>query len=121
MNALRADQQIGQSLNVFRLPADDQHLQACVVIEVGMCGCDHQVMVFVLQVGQLVRQESRVVIVDKCDAADHEGTRIFDDCTDEAITYQVPQSFRTIAVTTLLDEAVEAGQEVRIDSNSRPC
>src|SRR5436305_12043855 len=106
MNALRANQQIGQFLNLPRPSAHNEDLQAGMVIEMGMCCCDHQVVVIVLQFRQLIGQESGVMVVNQRDASDDVCIRVLQLCTDETIAYQVPKGFGTISVTALLDQAV---------------
>ena len=92
-----------------------------MVIEVGMGGRNHEIMMVVLQFRQFVRQKPGVMIVDQRDAPHHERIRILHRCIDEAITYQIPKGFGTVSVAALLNETVKTGQEIGIDGDAGPC
>ena len=51
------------------------------------------VMMIVLQIRKLFRQEPRVVIVNQCNTAHDGGLGIFRSCADEAIPNQIAKSF----------------------------
>jgi len=52
LHALQSDQTVGKLGHARRLAVDDQHLKAGFVIEMGMAGRDHKIVVLVLHFSQ---------------------------------------------------------------------
>ena len=58
LDALGADQAVGQFLHFFGFAAKDDHLETAFVIQVGMQRGDDHVMMLMLEVGELLGQEA---------------------------------------------------------------
>ncbi len=55
MDAFRANQEIREFAHPSGLALDHDHFQTGVVIEMCMCGRDDQVLIFMLEIRQLLR------------------------------------------------------------------
>ena len=71
LHAFQANEAIGKLGHLGRFAMDDQHFKAGVVIQVGMAGGDHQIVVCMLHLGELFRDAVGVVVVDEGDRAHH--------------------------------------------------
>ena len=69
LDALQSDEPVGKLLHARRLAVDDEHLKAGFVVEMGVAGGDHQVVILVLHFGELFRDAVRMVVVDQRDRA----------------------------------------------------
>ena len=73
LNALGADQPVGQLLYFFGFPAKDDNLETAFMIQVGMQRGDDHVMMLVLEVCKFFGQKAGVVVVDEGNGAHHKG------------------------------------------------
>jgi hypothetical protein len=119
-NAFSADQQIRKLLDLLRLPLYNKDLETRIVIEMGVRGGDDHVVMVMLQIHQLVGQEPRMMVVDKCDGSHDLCFRRFDGSTHQPIANEVTKCFGPVGVALSRDEMVKAGQKIGINRNSRP-
>ena len=120
LDAFEADEAFGEALDVGGGAVDDQHFEAGVVIEVGVAGGDDQVVVLVLEAGELVGDAVGVVVVDEGDSADDGGVGGGGAFGDEAVANEIAEGFRAVGVAALLDEAIELVQKVGVDGYANP-
>ncbi len=120
LHAFDADQAIGQFLYLSELALHDYHLQAHVVVEMGMHGRDNDFVILMLQLHEFVREKPGMMIVNKSYGADHEGLRRLQTGSVQAVANEVAESLGAIAVTLGNDVAVKPFQQIRIEGNADP-
>ena len=89
----------------------DEHFKAGVVVEMGVTGGDHQFMVSVLQVSQLVGDAVRVVVIDQGDGSYHRDIRLGDLFDDQFFANEIAKGLGTIGIALAADETIESFQE----------
>jgi len=118
LHALETDDNIGEKLNARGLAVDDQHFKAGVLVEMRMSGGDHQVMVLVLRLRELLCDAMGVMVVDEGDGADHGCVGRGGPLAHQPVADQVPECFRSVRVAALLYGAVEPLEEIGIEGNA---
>jgi len=118
LDAFEADENVGEVLDAGGVAVDDQHFKAGVMVEMRMARRDHQVVVLVLHLGQLLADAGGVVIEDEGDGAHYRCVGRSGSLTDEAVADQVPECFRAIRVSALLNGAVKTLQEIGIEGDA---
>lgn len=69
LDSLCADQPVGQPLHLFGRTAKYDHLQATLVVEMRVQSGNNDFVILVLDVGQLLGQQTSVMVVDEGDRA----------------------------------------------------
>ena len=105
-------------LNASRLAVDDQHFKTGIVIEVRVTRRDHQVVVLMLHLGQLLSDSGGVMVVDQSDGADNGRFRRGGMLAHQPVADQVPECFRPVRVAALFNGAVEPLEEIGIEGNA---
>ena len=77
-----------------------------------MQGRDDDVMVLVLEVGQLLGQEACVMVVNEGDRSHHEGVGSNHGGANQAFANEIAKGFGAVLVTLACNEAVEAAKPV---------
>src|ERR1700678_30013 len=72
LNALGADEAVGQLLDIFRLTAEYDDFEAILVVEMGMQSGNHNGVTVVLKIGKLLRQQPSVMIIDEGHRTHHQ-------------------------------------------------
>ena len=88
------------------------------MIEMCMIRRNHELVVRMLQFGQLLCDSVRVMVVDKCDGADDHGIGNRGSLCDQAIANQVAKYLGAVGVSKLGNEIVEAPEKIGIERNS---
>ena len=120
LDALGADQRIGDLAHRRRLTANDQNFEAMVVIEMNVQRGKNDVMKIVLNVGELFVQISHVVVIDQRNRANHAAVGGFPHFFHELVADQIAKGLRPVGIAALSDQMIELIQEVGIDGNSNP-
>jgi len=107
-NSLRADEFVGQLLNVARLAAQDDYLKASIVIEMGMERRDNHFVMLMLKIGEFFREKTGVMVVDQRHGSHHWGSSGHDRGSYKLVADQVPKRFGSIVVAFSSDEFVKA-------------
>ena len=97
---------------------DDEDLETGIVIEVGVTGGDDQVVVLVLEAGELVGDAVGAVVVDEGDGADDGGVGGGGTLGDEAVANEVAEGLRAVGVAAAGDGAVELLEEGGIECDA---
>jgi len=95
--------------------AQDEHLEAVVLVEVHVQRRHHRLVMLVLDVGQFLRQAGRVVVVDQRHHGDLVGAVLFlarPFVLDKLLTDEIPNRLRPVRVPAPSDEAIEPGQQI---------
>jgi hypothetical protein len=83
-----------------------------------VAGRDHQFMLGVLQLGQLLGDAGGVVVVDEGDGSHNSSVRGSSMYSHQLVADEVAKGFGAVGVTTLLNQAIKPIQKVRIQRNS---
>jgi len=118
LDAFEADEAVGEALDAGRGAVDDQDLEAGVVIEVGVAGRDDQVVVLMLEAGELISDAVGIVVVDEGDGANDGGVGGGGAFGDEAVANEIAEGFRAVGVAAAGDGAVELCEEGGIESDA---
>ena len=86
----------------------------------GMKSRDDDVMVVVLKGRQPFGQQASVMVIDERDRTDDNRIRSNDGRPNQSVADQITEGFRTILITLVLRELVEAGKKFRINRNTDP-
>lgn len=98
--------------------AQDDALQAIVVVEVGVQGGDGQVVLAMLQGGQSLGQVALVMVVDVGEIGDAMAIPVPVRARGFQVrAHQVPHGFGTVLVAALGDELVKLGRQVLVNGN----
>ena len=116
--AFEADENVGEVLDPGGISVDDQHFKAGIVIEMRVTRRDHQVVVLVLHLGQLLSDSRGVVVKDEGHGADDGRVRRGGLLADQPVADQIPECFRSVRVSTVLNRAVELFEKIGIESNA---
>jgi len=108
LHAFSADKTVCKLLHILRGPTKYDHFEAILVVEVGMQGRNNYFMVFVLEIGELLRQKAGVMVVNQGDRAHDE--RVCGDHyrADEPVANQIAKGFRAVLVALVGDEGIKA-------------
>ncbi len=101
LHTFEADKAVGKLRHPGRFAVNDQHFKAGVVVEVGVTGGDHKLVVCVLNFSELFRDAVSVVVVDEGDGADHSRVRGRGLLSDQAVADQVAKGFRPVGIATM--------------------
>jgi len=104
LHSFCADKAVGELLNVFRLAAKYDHLQAVLMIEVGMQGGNDDRVGLVLEIGEFFRQQASVVIVDEGDGANHKRIGGDDYRAHKPVANQITERLGAILIAFRGDE-----------------
>jgi hypothetical protein len=97
-------------LNIVRLAAQEDHLEAGIVIEMRVKRRDDHFMMFVLKVGELFREKASVMVIDQRYCPD-DWSPGGDNCTfHEPVPNQVAECFGSVLITLFNDELVKTIQ-----------
>ena len=118
LHAFEPDELAGELLNLRRLSVDDQHLKACVVIQMSVTRRDHQGVMRVLEFSQLFGNAISVMIVDEGYRADDRGIGTGCPLCNKAISDQVAKGLRPVRVTERGNMIVESLEKIGIESNA---
>jgi len=120
LDALGANEGIGNALDIGSAAAHHQHLKAVVVIQVNMqCG-EYIAISVVLHVCQLLVQEADVVVVDERDRADDFTVRALPHFTNQFVADEVAKGLRTVGIAPLFIQLIEFLQELSVDGDADP-
>ena len=120
LDALRADERVGDLAHRGGLAANHQNFEAVVVVEVHVQRGKNHVMEIVLDVGELFVQIPYVVVIDQGDGANHAALGRFPGFFDELVANEIAEGFRPVGIAALSNEAVELIEEVRVDRYTNP-
>ena len=115
LDTLCADQQIGKLLNQLRFAFHNDNFETGVMIEVGVHRGDDLPMVLMLDLGQFLRQQAAMVVINQCDRADDLGIWCVNRGRHQAIADKVAQRLRAVSIPLALDKPVESLQELRVN------
>jgi hypothetical protein len=118
LHAFQSNEAPSELLNLPGFSADNEDFQAGVMIEMRVTGRNHQLVIRVLNFGQLLRHPMGVMVVDECDCADYDCIRSSRLLYDQAIANQIAESFRPVGISQPGDELVEAFEKIGIECNS---
>jgi Ni2+-binding GTPase involved in maturation of urease and hydrogenase len=113
--AFGADEHIGDLLHSGSFAADDQNLEAMIMVEVDVQSGENVVVKIVLEIGELLTQQADVVVIDKSDSADNRAVRMFRDRIDEFGADEVAERFGAVAIATAGDQTIEFAKQVGVD------
>lgn len=117
-NPPQRNQLAGASLNGRGRTAENDCLQAIVVIEVGVKRADDEVMVLMLQVQQAVGDRVLVVVVDVSDRGDAPLDLVgVHQCAAEPFPDQVAHGFRPVHIAAQGDQPIEILCQVFVQGN----
>lgn len=88
------------------------------MVQMGVSGADNQIVVIVLQVHQLLRQKSQMVIIDQGHGAYDWSTWIMDCCHHQTVANQVTERFGPVRVALVCDESIETPQQLRVNCHA---
>jgi len=103
-DSLRTDEAVCQYLHIPRPPSKDDNFKAAIVVQVDMQRGNDDGVAVVLQIGQLRRKKSRVMIVDKSYGTYHGLVRRNHGRTHQPVTNQIAERFGTVLIPFVLDE-----------------
>ena len=118
LHSFEADEPIGQLLDLRRLTVHDEHFEAGIEVEMSMAGRNDQLMVCVLDFGELLSDSVGVVIVDQSHRSNHRCIRNRRLLADEPVPDQIAESLRTVRVTPLSNGTVEPLKKLGIERNA---
>jgi hypothetical protein len=118
LHAFCADELVSKRLNVSRFSPQHHDFQAVVMVEMSVDGGNDDLVMGVLQIGQLFREEAGVVVVDEGDGPDDEAIRGNDGGANEAIPDQVAKGLGAILVALGGNEGVEFAQKLAVNGNA---
>lgn len=107
-HALGADEAVAKALHVSRFSAQEDDFEAVFAVEVCVEGGDDQIVVLVLDAGELIREQAGVVVVDEGHGGDDGGVARGDGGVDEAVADKVAKGLGAVLVALVGDEAVES-------------
>lgn len=90
-----------------------------IMIKVHMHAGQDLPVVVVLNIGQLARQVTYMVVIDECDGPNGFFIRI-PLLSDQVVADQVTQRFRPIGVLATFDMAIEGVQQLVIERHAEP-
>lgn len=117
LNALKADQSPCELFDPPRLAVDYQDFQAPVIVEMRMTRRNHQLVVGVLNVCQLLRYPVGVMVVDERNRAHNRCIRTRCSLRYKAIADQIAEGFRSVGIAQPRDEVIKTFEEIRIECN----
>ena len=115
--AFQANEAACELLDLSRSSVHDEHLETRIVVEMRVAGRDHQLVMGMLDLRQLLCDSVSVMVVDKGDSTDYRGFGARGPLRDEAIANQVAKGFGPIGVSKPGDEIIEAIEEIGIERN----
>ena len=119
LDAPQGDQAIGQSLNPGCGSADHDNLQTVIVVQVDVGCAENQVVVFMLQISQMILQFMLLMCISQGNHADHTALRATPLFVHHFLADQVAHGFRTVLVTMPGEKQVEGGQQVRLQGGGK--
>ena len=120
LNSLRADQAVRNPLNLGRLSANNQHLQAVVMVKVYVQRRKDGFVELMLQLEELLVQHPDVVVVDQRDRADDLGVGRLPGLLDQLVANQVAKGLRAIVVAATADQGVETLKKIGVNGHADP-
>ena len=93
LHSFGADQAVGQTLYVFRFPPKYHYFETAIVIQVSMKRRNDHVMMLMLKIGELLRQQAGVVVVDQSYGAHHKGVGSNYRRAHQPVANQIAKSF----------------------------
>jgi len=107
LHALCTDELVRQLLDILRLSAKYDYLQATLVVEMRMQGGNDDCVILVLEIGELLRQQPGVMIVDEGDRAHDKRLCSDNDRGNEPVPNQVAKRLRAVLVTLVRNERIK--------------
>ena len=119
LDAPQGDEAIDQGLYPGGGSANHDDLQAVIVIQVDVGCAEDQVVVFMLQIGQMILQFMLLMRIGQGDHANHIALRTTPLFVHQVFADQVAHGFRTVLVAMPGDELVESGQQIQFQSGGK--
>lgn len=88
------------------------------MVEVGVAGGYHQLVVGMLKFRQSFRDAVIVMVVDESDSADHDGIGYCCLLANKTITNKVTERFGSVGITESRSQIIEAFEEIGIEGDS---
>ena len=120
LDAAGPDEPVGDLLQGPGGPAEDKDLEAVVGVQVDVEGGDDRFVVGVLEVGQLVGQIARVVVVDECDRPDSLLRAELPLIPDEGFADEITEGLGPVGVPFAYDEPIELPEELFVERDAEP-
>jgi len=118
LHAFEAYENVGEVLDAGGIAMHDQHFKAGIVVEMRVTRGDQEVVVLVLYLGQLLGDSGGVVVEDEGHGADDGRVGRGGLLAHQPVADQVPECFRPVRVSALLNGAVEPLEEIGIEGNA---
>jgi hypothetical protein len=118
LNPLGADQRVGQLTDNPRLPAQQDHFETSLGIEMNMRGRDHAFEMKMLQFGQSVGHTSDVMVINERDNPHRQGVVMSDRFFDEGVAHQAANRLAPVGVAVFLAIAVEPPEQFPADGHA---
>jgi hypothetical protein len=120
LDALGADQVIGEVTNFFGRTAQQDHFQAALVIEMNVSRGDDLVEMMVLYVGQPPRDPADMMVVNQGHDA-HRFAVVMSDCLfDQSCPHQAADSLAPIGIAVQLAITIEEAKQFSADRHAEP-
>ena len=117
-HAALGDHVLGEMLHLVGLAAQDGHLHAAVMVEMGVHRGERQLVMVVEGVGQPLGELPRVVVVD-IDQRGHAIALLVERLgrLPDAGAGEVADRLRAVLIAAGLDDAIELGHELVVDGD----
>jgi len=112
LHAFRTDEPVRQLLDLSRLAAEYDDFQAILMVKMRVQSGNDDGVRLVLEIGELFRQQTSVMVVNERDGADDESIRGNNDRPDKPVANQVAKRFRAVIVALICDERIEPLQKI---------
>lgn len=119
-NAALADHPVREGAHITARAAQHGDLQALVPVEMDMQSRNREVVVIVLLVGQPAREIARLVVIDIGESREAGRSRISLQFGAGRLAQDVPDRFRTAAITFRRAQGIDECQKLGIDCDRDP-
>ncbi len=110
LHAFRADEPVRQLLHSSRLATKYDHFQATFMVEMGVQRGNDYFVMLVLKIGELLGQQTNVMIIDECNRAHDKCICSNDHGADEPVTNQITKRFGAVLIALVSNERIKAAQ-----------
>ncbi len=118
LHTLEANETAREPFDLSGFTADDEDFKAGIVVEMRVAGGDDEIVLSMLQLGELFSNAAGMVIVDEGDGADNGSVGRRGAFSNEAVANEIAKGLRAIGITALCDGAIEAPQKVGVECNA---
>ncbi len=118
LHALQSNQPAREFLHLRGLAVHNEDFQAGIMVQMRVTGRHHQVVMCVLQFGQLFRYAVGVMIEYQRDCANDSRSRVCRLLGNQAIANQIAEGLGTVRIAEPADEIIEAFEKVGIEGNT---